>query len=132
MSELITVKRVAKLEEGVFGTILHLGVPFAVTLERSYGLDPKIPAGTYTCVATKFNRGGYRTFEVMGVIGHSRLLFHKANWETDLEGCVGIGEGFAVLDGRLAIAQSGAAFGEFMEKVGHLPSFTVKFEDCTQ
>lgn len=130
MTALITVKRVAKLDEGVFGAILHLGVPFAVTLERSYGLDPKIPAGIYTCVATRYHRGGYPTFEVTGIDGHSRLLFHKANWETDLEGCVGIGEGFAVLDGRLAIAQSGAGFGEFMQKVGHLPSFQAEFLDC--
>ncbi len=131
MSALITVKRVAKLDEGVFGAILHLGVPFAVTLEHSF-LDnqPIIPAGVYTCVATQYHRGGYPTFEITGVDGHSRLLFHKANWETDLEGCVGIGEGFAMLDGHLAIAQSGQGFGEFMQKVGHLPSFQVKFEDC--
>ena len=131
MSALITVKRVAKLDEGVFGAILHLGVPFAVTLEHSF-LDnqPIIPAGVYTCVASRYIRGGYRTFEIVGVVGHSRLLFHKANWETDLEGCVGIGEGFAVLEGRLAIAQSGQGFAEFWEKVGHLPSFQVEFVDC--
>lgn len=131
MSALITVKRVAKLDEGVFGAILHLGVPFAVTLEHSF-LDnqPIIPAGRYLCKARRYNRGGYETFEITGVDGHSLLLFHKANWETDLEGCVGIGEGFAMLDGRLAISQSGQGFGEFMQKVGHLPSFQVKFEDC--
>lgn len=131
MSALITVKRVAKLDEGVFGAILHLGVPFAVTLERSFaGNQPLIPPGIYDCMATRYNRGGYPTFEIVGIVGHSRLLFHKANWETELEGCVAIGEGFAVLDGRLAISQSGQGFGEFMQKVSHLPGFKVKFEDC--
>lgn len=132
MSELITIKRVARLEEGIFGAILHLGIPFAVTLEHSYGTESKIPAGTYTCVATKYHKGGYQTFEITGVAGHSRLLFHKANFESDLEGCVGIGEGFTKLDGRLAISQSGSGFAEFMEKVGHLPSFQAKFEDCDE
>lgn len=130
MTPLIVVKRVAKLPEGCFGAILHTGAPFGVTLERTFGRDVVIPAGEFLCVATKYHKGGYPTFEITGVAGHSRLLFHKANWETDLEGCVGIGEGFALLDGRLAIAQSGPAFAEFLQKVGHLPSFQVKFEDC--
>ncbi len=130
MLPLITVKRVAKLDEGVFGVLLHLGVPFAVTLERSFGLEPIIPAGTYDCQARRYNRGGYDTFEITSVAGHSLLLFHKANWETDLEGCVGVGESFAVLAGKLAIAQSGDGFAEFMRKVGHLPNFPATFEDC--
>ena len=130
MSALVKVKRVALLEEGCFGVILHLGVPFAVTLERTFGLDTVIPAGVYDCVARRYNRGGYETFEITGVIGHSLLLFHKGNWETDLQGCVAIGESFAVLDGRLAIAQSGDGFAEFMRKVGDLPTFKVEFEDC--
>ena len=128
---MITVMRVAKLDEGVFGVILHLGIPFAVTLEKSFdNNEPIIPAGTYDCVSRKYNKGGYMTFEIVGVDGHSLLLFHKANWETDLAGCVGIGESYAKLNGKLAIAQSGDGFGEFMRKVGHLPSFKTTFEDC--
>ncbi len=131
MLPLITVKRIAKLEEGCFGAMLCLGVPFAVTLERTFeGGRIVIPEGIYTCVATKFHRGNYPTFEITGIAGHSRLLFHKLNFEDESEGCVGIGEAFAKLDGKLAIAQSGAGFGEFMQKVGHLPSFITKFEDC--
>lgn len=128
---LITVKRVAHLDEGVFGAILHLGVPFGVTLEHSFADNqPIIPAGVYQCVATKYHKGGYPTFEITGIAGHSRLLFHKGNVESDLQGCVAIGEAFSTLDGKLSIAQSGAGFGEFMQKVGHLPGFQVKFEDC--
>lgn len=130
MTPLIAVKRVAKLPEGCFGAALHLGVPFAVTLERTFGSEVVIPAGIYDCVATRYHKGGYPTFEIMGVAGHSRLLFHKLNFEDQSEGCIGIGEGFAVIDGRLAIAQSGAGFGEFMQRVGHLPSFWLKVEDC--
>lgn len=131
MMPLLTVKRVAKLQEGCFGVLLYLGVPFAVTLERTFDDgEPIIPAGVYTCVARRYNKGGYETFEITGVAGHSLLLFHKANWERDLQGCVGIGESFAVLGGELAIAQSGDGFGEFMRKVGHLPLFEAEFEDC--
>lgn len=130
MQPLIAVKRVAKLPEGCFGAALHLGIPFAVTLERTFGSEVVIPAGIYDCVATRYHKGGYPTFEIMGVAGHSRLLFHKLNFEDQSEGCVGIGEGFAVIDGRLAIAQSGAGFAEFMAKVGHLPGFKIEFKDC--
>lgn len=131
MSSLIVVKRVAILEEGAFGVMLFLGTPFAVTLERTFddGL-PIIPAGRYTCKSRRYIRGDYPTFEITGVAGHSLLLFHKANWETDLEGCVGVGESFEVLDGRLGIAQSGKGFTEFMAKVGDLPSFSAEFVDC--
>lgn len=131
MPPLITVKRIAKLDEGVFGVMLFLGVPFCVTLEHSYlDNEPVIPLGVYQCVATRFIKGDYATFEITGVEGHSRLLFHKANWETDLNGCVGLGESFTKLDGRLAIAQSGDAFAEFMAKVGHMASFPVEFLEC--
>lgn len=128
---MITVRRVALLEEGCFGVLLYLGVPFAVSIERTFDDgNPIIPAGTYNCTARRYNRGGYETFEITGVAGHSLLLFHKANWETDLEGCVGVGESFAVLNGKLAIAQSGEGFAEFMRKVGDMPSFPATFEDC--
>ena len=131
MSSLIVVKRVAILEDGAFGVMLFLGTPFAVTLERTFddGL-PVIPAGRYVCKPRRYNRGGYQTFEITGVDGHSLLLFHKANWETDLEGCVGIGESFEVLNGRLGIAQSSKGFSDFMDKAGDLPSFSVEFVDC--
>lgn len=129
--ELITVKRIAKLREGCFGVLLYLGVPFAVTLERTFDDgEPIIPAGTYDCKARRYNKGGYETFEITGVVGHSLLLFHKANFERDLQGCVGVGECYSVLGGELAITQSGEGFGEFMRKVGHLHNFPATFEDC--
>lgn len=128
---MIAIKRIAKLEDGVFGVICHAGIPFAVSLERSFAnLEPVIPVGTYECRPRHYNRGGYPTFEITGVAGHSLLLFHKANWETDLEGCVGVAESFAVLNGRPAIAQSGAGFSEFMVRVGGMPTFACVFEEC--
>ena len=131
MASLIVIKRVAILEEGAFGVMLFLGTPFSVTLERTFDDGrPVIPAGRYVCKPRRYNRGGYQTYEITGVEGHSLLLFHKANWETDLEGCVGIGESFETLDGRLGIAQSSKGFIEFMEKVGDLPTFSVEFQDC--
>ena len=131
MSALITIKRVARLGDGCFGVILHLGVPFAVTLERTFeDGNPIIPAGTYLCLPRPYHKGGYDTFEITGVEGHSLLLFHKANWETDLQGCVGIGESYAVLQDRLAIGQSGAGFAEFWHKVKGLTQFEVTVEDC--
>lgn len=130
VAPLVVVKRVAKLLEGCFGVMLHSGAPFAVTLEHSYeDNEPKIAAGVYLCKASRYFKGGYDTFEII-VPGHTRILYHKANLERDLDGCVGIGESFSLLEGSLSIAQSGDGFAEFMRRVGHLDSFYVEFIDC--
>ena len=64
--------------EGAFGVLFQDGLPFALTLEHTYA-DPrvKIPAGLYDCRSSYFHRGGYDAYEITGVAGHTRLLFHK-------------------------------------------------------
>jgi len=113
----VTLKRISIIESGAFGVLLIDDVPIAVTLERTYeNLSVKIPAGIHICKRTTYHKGGYETFEIE-VQGHSRILFHKANTEIDLDGCVGIGEQFGELHGKPAILQSGAGFTEFMQKL---------------
>lgn len=97
------LKRIAWLDEGAFGVLLWDGRAFAVTIERTYPPTNfvKIPPGLYTCRRTVFHHGKpnpYETFEIM-VPGHDRILFHRANYETDLDGCVGVAKCFEV-DGR--------------------------------
>lgn len=126
---LFSLVRVAKHETGAYGALLHGGVPFAVTLERTYTVNGtewvKIPAGRYHCRRTRYYRGDYETFEIM-VPGHSRVLFHKLNTEDESEGCVGIAESFGHLRGKPAILNSAHGFREFMELAADRAEFVLE------
>ena len=84
-----------------------------------------IPAGSYVCKRARYERGGYDTFEVTGVPGRSKILFHVINTEEETEGCIGIGMSFGVLEvldedtgkktWKTAILRSRDAFDRFME-----------------
>jgi len=110
--------RVAVLPEGAFGVLKHQGVPFAVTLEHTYSedsrLSTKIPTGRWHCTPTWFNRGCYKTFELL-VPGHSRLLFHRGNLEVDSDGCILVAEQFGLLQGTPGVLSSSNGFAEFMQ-----------------
>ena len=127
------LKRVSIIDQGAFGVLIDShGIPFAVTLERTYKLPDgtqsiKIIPGVYLCTHTMYYKGAYATFEI-NVEGHERILFHKGNVETDSEGCVLIGEQFEVLNNVPAILQSGKGFAEFMAKVGDMEEFYLTIE----
>lgn len=119
---LFSLIRVAILPEGAFGVLKHAGMPFAVTLERTYPFAggrqmTKIPAGRHRCIPTWFNRGAYRTFEII-VEGHSRLLFHRGNLEADADGCVLVAESFGLLASQPGILDSSNGFAEFLRLAG--------------
>ena len=121
---MLTLKRVAILPDGAFGVLLWDSRPFAVSLERTFDDGKtKIPAiGEFNCFRSRFHRGGYDTFEI-AVSGHSRILFHRGNIETDSEGCVLIGEQFGILNGKPAILQSVLGFSEFMKLTQDVDQF---------
>jgi len=112
--------RVAVRPEGAFGVLLDNGLPFAVTLEwTGPDLKTKIPDGTFSCVKTTYYGGGYTTFEVMNVPGHSRILFHKGNYEKDTEGCILVADAF---NGSW-ISGSRQGFAKLMGRVGDRMTF---------
>jgi len=123
--------RVAIRPEGAFGVLLHKGLPFAVTLERTYALPSgpgqlvKIPAGAWRCTKTVYLKGGYDTYEIE-VPGHSRLLFHRGNTELHSAGCVLVGESYATFAGQPGIAASEAGFVEFMNRAGNRSEFQLR------
>jgi len=123
--------RIAIRPEGAFGVLLHKGLPFATTLERTYSLPSgpgqlvKIPAGLWRCVRTRYLRGEYDTYEIE-VPGHTRLLFHQGNVELHSEGCVLVGESYAMFVGQPGIASSEAGFLEFMQRAGGRPEFQLR------
>ena len=78
---------------------------------------PKIPQGVYTCMRGEHeleNGPKFITFEVMGVPGHSGLLFHKGNFDNDSKGCILLGMNVVGAPGARMITQSGLAFDRFM------------------
>jgi hypothetical protein len=119
--------RVTVIDEGAFGVLLRAGRPLCLTCERTYENGKvKIPAGEYICRRTVFHRAGYQTFEVTGVAGHSRLLFHIGNTETDSEGCILVGSRFGRLNAKPAVIESARAFAELMWALHDTPAFTLR------
>lgn len=109
--QLVTV---AVRDDGCFSALLDFtGRPFAVTVEHTFDDGrPIIRNGRYLCKKPQYYKGWYPTFEIL-VEGHSRILFHKANRETDVIGCIGVAESFGMLGGLTAVLNSNAGFTEF-------------------
>jgi hypothetical protein len=123
--------RLAVVSDGAFGILKLNGLPWLATLERTYPVagcvlqGVKIPSGVWRCERTRFERGGYDTFEITGIEGHSRLLFHVLNVETESEGCIGLGLSFGWLGGHWAILDSRAGFADFMRRLDGVQEFVL-------
>lgn len=119
----LELKTVAVLEEGCFSVLLWDGIPFAVSVERTFeNRTTVLMNGKYLCKKDFYHKGGYPTYEI-AVEGHDRVLFHKGNVETDSEGCVLVAEKFGALNGKLAVAESKEGFSELMFLASGLDSF---------
>ncbi len=136
--------RVAVHEDGGFGVLKHRGLPFVVTLERTFG-DPLppfdatrervaeglrivIPPGEYQCRRTMFRKGGYPTYEVL-VPGHDRVLFHIGNLEEDSTGCILVGLQFGPVGGKPGVLLSRLGFREFMKRAAGRPEFQLRVQE---
>lgn len=112
--------------------LMYGWMPFAVTLERTFtesnGAERVVlPDGMSTCGKSRYNKGGYDTYEI-AVAGHSRVLFHVGNKEVDSEACVLVGENFFDFDPKPGIQAPGIAdskggFREFMELAAGVDMF---------
>ncbi len=91
-----------------------------------------IPEGMHPCVKDYYHRGDYPTFEII-VEDRDRLLFHAANYASELEGCIAPGKDRGETeDGRLAVWNSKKAFNEFWEIVQDEEKFLLLIEDATE
>ena len=87
-----------------------------------------IPAGHYWClrvVSPTFNK----TFEVTGVPGRSKILFHAGNTVSDTAGCIILGQYVDKLRGDRAVLNSGATFRRFMDLFKNSMGFNLVIED---
>lgn len=120
----MTLQRLEYKSDGIFGRLLDdAGGQIAVTLEHSYDSLPKIPKGVYTCIRGQHKLHGmtdtFETFEITGVAGHTNLLFHWGNYNSDSEGCVLLGQS-RVGD---MVATSKVTFAKFMQQMDGINQF---------
>ena len=91
-----------------------------------------IPEGMHPCVKDYYHRGDYPTFEII-VENRDRLLFHAANYASELEGCIAPGKSRGETeDGRLAVWNSKDAFNQFWDIVKDEKSFLLMIKDVTE
>ena len=91
-----------------------------------------IPEGLHPCVKDYYHRGDYPTFEII-VEDRDRLLFHAANYASELEGGIAPGKDRGETeDGKLAVWNSKKAFNEFWDLVQDEEKFLLMIEDATE
>lgn len=123
----LTLKRIEFKEDGIISHLLdennHI---LAVTLEHSYDKKPKLYDGEFTCKRGKHslhNSVPFETFEIMGVIGHTGILFHVGNRNYDSEGCVLLGKTFEDNIMGAMITESKITFNKFMTFLREVDEF---------
>ena len=80
--------------------------------------DSCIPDGVYPCRPRIFHHGGYPAVEVCDVPGRTTILFHRGNDADDVRGCIVQGIELDVLEGRIAVLHSAAAWAIFFPAWG--------------
>ena len=119
------LRRTICSEKGVISEISSAdGIFQAVGMEHGYPVDggwaPKVAGGTYTCVRHPPNRLPYETFMLENVpdfqgVPVSGILVHILNFDSESQGCIGVGEDLVTLpSGLLMITKSTATFKKFM------------------
>ena len=135
----VILQRDRVLDSGIFGFLYTEEYKYLMlTLQRGFvsakgNLISKIPAGVYTCkrgmhILASMDKP-FETFEIMGVKGHYGILFHSANYDYELDGCVALGIGFGTRsNGGLMITNSKKAFAEFMAMQKNVDEFKLIVE----
>jgi len=96
-------------ETGIFGSISSFKTLEHAFPSPTFGWQPIIPPGTFVCVLGAHRlphmTEDFQTYEITGVEGHSKLLFHWGNWNKDSEGCILLGlsrQGDMLLNSKIA------------------------------
>lgn len=108
------------LPEGIFSELTdESGKLVAQALEHSYSCIPKLPPGEFVCRRGMHQLAHmskpFQTFEITEVPGHSDILFHTGNFNSDSEGCVLLGKRIYADSGPPMLVDSVLAFVAFME-----------------
>ena len=101
--------RVSSSLSGTFGVMVHKGLPICVTCEDPWN-DNKpniscIPEGIYEAVPHSGVK--YKNVWVLkNVPARSAILIHNGNTNKDTEGCILVGNGFALINGVQGVVNS--------------------------
>jgi hypothetical protein len=124
------------LATGIFGLLLSENTAYSwYTLEHAYddgqgGFKPKVPGGVYTCQRGSHQLLGmafpFETFEITNVPGHTNILFHVGNTNSDSAGCVLLG---AARQADIGILESRVAFQMFLDTLEGVASFDLTIDD---
>lgn len=133
----ITIRRNKFTKNGILGELQSDNGAFSCsTLEHAYEVNEahyaaKVPYGLYLCQRgihrLKSQADEFETFEVMGVEGHSGILFHPGNFNQDSEGCFLLGEPGVV--GVIEVLNSKATFKKFMALQEGIEQFALMIFD---
>lgn len=105
----LTLFRVTQSADGTFGVLCNGSVPIATTCEDPWSDNATgascIPAGIYNCIP--HNSPKYaNVWEVSEVPGRLAILIHNGNTIDDTQGCILVGNGFGMLNGKISILDS--------------------------
>lgn len=133
-------------KDGIYGNFQFSSdhVPFMVTLSHAYPTPsgtymPIVTPGTYQCLRGlhKLDDGvEFETFEIIGVKGHTGLLFHSGNFQKDTKGCTLCGASVARYDsdhdGKITpmddsmLLRSKITFAAWMKRLDGVTSFMLE------
>lgn len=108
------IQRVATGNDGTFGVFIFDGRPVCVTCENPWKRNARviscIPNGAYR--VTKFSGTRYKdVWQLHDVPNRNAILIHAGNTEADTDGCLLMGSGFGIFDGRQGIVNSARTIG---------------------
>ena len=124
----ITLERFAYAPDGTFGRLMLPDGWSCFTVEQPWNgnLNSQscIPDGVYDLkrrrspVVQRTSGGDYvEGWEVCDVPGRTYIMIHPANWPDDVEGCIGVGREYKVLEGRNGVTSSRATFAQLMGRL---------------
>jgi hypothetical protein len=134
---MIVLERFAYAPSGTFGRLYLPSGKVLFTVEDRDNNNAKgdscIPEGEYLCVPSRYHRGNYEAYEITGVPGRSRILFHTGNTSGDVDGCVAVGVNTGFVGNMWAVTSSRQAFEEFMQEMkGQKFTLQVRFYQPTE
>lgn len=128
---MITIERFVdygRPDEGTFG-MLTMGEFCCYTVERQW-LDNTpslscIPTGYYYTEwydSPKFGAsmiiyGGTVSKFPNAQYARSGILIHPANWSNNVQGCIGLGDRFVIMDNRAAVTNSRKTVANFLDRI---------------
>ena len=90
-----------------------------------------IPSGEYNVVVRRSEKHG-RHLQVLGVKDRTYILFHVANFYSDLRGCIGIGMDFKYInsDNNIDITNSRITFDVLMANINNEDEISLIITDA--